>query len=595
MRNPEKGFSIVETLVGIAIFILISVSIYQAYIKVLEAVSVARLKVVATALGNEQFEIIRNLPYSDVGVEGGIPNGKIKASRTVTRSNTIFTVKATVRNIDDVFDGTLGGSPNDLSPADYKLVEVEVSCSACKNFQPLVISGRVAPKNLETASTNGALFVNVIDANGHPVDGADIHIENNAEVPAIVIDDVTNNSGVLQIVDAPPGPEAYEISVSKSGYSSDRTYTTGDIANPNPTKPNATVLQQNVTSITFAIDKTSTLDVSTVTETCVPIEDVSLIMTGAKIIGTSPDIFKYYEYLTTGFGGLLSLSNMEWDSYSIAFNDPIYDLGGSIPLLPVNIAPDSNESIKLVVAPKSSRSFLVTVIDSTTGLPLTDAEVTMNKGTASTTLITNQGFFHQTDWSGGGGQLLFSDETRYFNSDGNIEVSSPAGDLKLQNNFGTYASDAELESSTFSMGAGINFDKILWDPSSQPAEVGTDSVKFQIATNDDAATWDFVGPDGTNATFYTLGDQNINSIHNGTKYFRYKIFLHTDDTSFTPNVSDISFTFTSGCIPPGQVLFKDLDSGTYTLTVSKAGYADFIDSSVDVLSSWDQVDVLMTN
>jgi type II secretory pathway pseudopilin PulG len=592
-QNSQRGFSILETLIGVSVFILMSVSIYQVYMRVLDAVSVARAKVVASALINEQFEIIRNLPYSDVGIEGGIPNGKIKASQTLVRNNTSFVISSTVRNIDDAFDGILDGSPNDLSPADYKFIEVEVTCPLCKNFQPVTITGRVAPKNLETASTNGALFVKVIDANGQPVSGVDIHIENNLEVPAIIIDDTTNINGELQIVDAPPGAEAYEVSVSKLGYSSDKTYPVGYIANPNPTKPHATVLEQQVTQITFAIDKTSTININSVTEACVPIEDVGFSITGSKLIGTSPDILKYNQSFTTGLAGFLSVSDVEWDSYNIIFNDPLYDLAGSIPLLPVNIIPNSTENIKLLAVLKDPNSLLVTVVDAATGLPLTDASVNLDNGAASTTLITNQGFFHQTDWSGGGGQIEFIDKTRYFSSDGNTEKSDPVGDLRLKDNFGIYVSDGEIESSSFVMGTGINFDKILWSPQDQPVEVGPDSIKFQIATNNDNLTWNFLGPDGTNATFYTLGNQSINAIHNGYKYLRYKVFLHTDDTYFTPNLSDVSFTFTSGCIPPGQVLFKNLANDTYTLTVTKTEYQDFIDGAVDVSLPWDQLKVLM--
>ncbi len=593
IQNSQRGFTILETLVGVAIFILISVSIYQVYTKVLDAVSVARAKVVAAALVNEQFEIIRNLPYSDVGIEDGIPNGKIKASQTISRNNLTFTVKSTVRNIDDAFDGILGGDPNDLSPADYKLVEVEVTCPLCNNFQPVIITGRVAPKNLETASTNGALFVNVIDANGQPIDGADVHIENNLEDPPIIINDSTNINGVLQIVDAPPGAEAYEISVSKAGYSSDRTYPVGDVANPNPTKPHATVLEQQVTGISFAIDKTSTMNINTVTEACAPVGNVSLSVSGLKLIGTSPDVLKYSQNFTTDSLGSLLINDVEWDSYNIIFNDLLYDVGGSIPLIPLNIIPDSTEDIKLISVLKNPNSLLVTVVDSTTGLPLTDASVSLDNGTASTTLVTNQGFFHQTDWSGGGGQVEFIDKTRYFSSDGNLEKSSPVGDLKLKNNFGVYAGSGELISSSFVMGSGINLNKILWTPQDQPIKVGPDSIRFQIATNNDNLTWNFLGPDGTNSTFYTLGNQSINSIHNGYKYLRYKVFLSTDDINFTPNLSDVSITFTSGCIPPGQVLFDGLLNDTYTLTVTKTGYQDFFDGAVDISSPWSQLKVLM--
>jgi len=115
------GFTLIESLVGIAVFIIITVSVYQAYAATMNAVRASRLKITATALANEQFEIIRNLPYDDVGVIGGIPNGKIPYIQNLVRDGTGFQTKTAIRNIDDPFDGTIGGLPNDLSPADYRL------------------------------------------------------------------------------------------------------------------------------------------------------------------------------------------------------------------------------------------------------------------------------------------------------------------------------------------------------------------------------------------------------------------------------------------------------------------------------------------
>jgi len=97
-------------------------------------------------------------------------------------------------------------------------------------------------------------------------------------------------------------------------------------------------------------------------------------------------------------------------------------------------------------------------------------------------------------------------------------------------------------------------------------------VRLQIATSDDGAVWDFLGPDGTDDTYYTATNQEINSGHDGDRYLRYKIFLQTADLSKTPTISDIFFTFTSDCVPPGQVFFSDLSAGNYSLTATKTGY-----------------------
>jgi len=63
-ETNQNGFSLIEALVGVAVFVIIAVSVYQAYVMVIDAVRVLRLKTTATALANEQFEIVRNLPMS---------------------------------------------------------------------------------------------------------------------------------------------------------------------------------------------------------------------------------------------------------------------------------------------------------------------------------------------------------------------------------------------------------------------------------------------------------------------------------------------------------------------------------------------------
>jgi prepilin-type N-terminal cleavage/methylation domain-containing protein len=591
-NKTGAGFSLVEIIVSIAIFLIIATSVYQGFTSLLDAVTVARLKISASNLANEQFEIVRNLSYSDVGIFGGLPSGRIAQNQTLTRDNTEFFVKTNIRNIDDPFDGTIGGSPNDTSPADYKLVELEISCPLCRNFAPLIFSTHVAPKNLEGSSANGALFIRVLDANGQPVQGARVYIENNQAVPSFIIDDTTNNDGLLGIIDTPPGAEAYEIIVSKEGYSEERTYATGSLENPNPTKPHATIVAQQVTQISFAIDRVSMVEITSTTETCSTVANIDFNVSGTKLIGQSPDVLKYSESYETNSAGIKNIENLEWDTYNFSLNDASYDLIGAIPLLPLSLGPNTNQNLKFIVGQKNPLSLLVTIKDSSTLLPLSGAEITIEKTGYSNSLTTGRGFLRQTDWSGGAGQDDFIDDLRYFSSDGNLDVDDPAGELRLKKTFETYSSSGNLTSSTFDTGSASNFYQILWKPEDQQPETGSDSVRFQIASNNDKMTWNFLGPDGTSGTFYTLSNTNINSVHNNDRYIRYKIFLRTEDINFTPNVAEISFTFNSLCVPSGQVIFQGLTPGDYTITVSKLGYQIFSDT-VEVTQPWQQKEVIL--
>jgi prepilin-type N-terminal cleavage/methylation domain-containing protein len=593
-KSTKRGFSLAELVIGTAVFLVISVAVYNSYQGVFAVVYASRAKIEAISLINEQLEIVRNLPYADVGIYGGLPSGKLSHTQTLVRSSYSFDVTTTVRNYDDPYDGTLGGTPNDLSPADGKVVEIEVDCAQCRNFSPMVVTTRVSPKNLETASTNGALFVKVLDANGNPLPDAAVHIENDSSSPKIAIDDVTNNSGMLQVVDAPPGANVYEITVTKSGYSTDKTYAaTG--GNPHPAKPHSTVALQQVTQVSFIIDKLSTFNISSVTDSCSPVAGVGFTLSGAKTIGTNPDVLKYSQDLSTDGGGNLAVNDIEWDSYTFAGADAAYDIVGTNPILPVNIAPDSSQNIQLIVAPKDPDTLLVTVRDSATSLPLSGVEVDLTKTGYSSAKYTGEGFVGQTDWSGGAGQATSTSAaatTQYLASDGNIENDDPAGDISLKKIFGSYVSSGDLVSSSFDTGVAANFQQVDWDPEDQPPSAGTPNVRIQIATNNDGATWDFKGPDGTASTYYTTSDKNIAAINSGNRYLRYKAFLDTATTTASPNISDISFTYTSNCTPPGQVSFSGLSSGTYNLHLEKAGYAAQ-DIPVTIGSSWQSVDATL--
>ncbi len=592
LKRGQSGFTLVEVVVGAAIFLLVALGTYQAFLYAMQVAQSSQNKVTAIALLNEQMEIVRNLAFENVGVQGSIPNGSLQHIQTLTRDNIDFTVTTIVRNIDDPFDGEIGSTTNDLSPADYRLAEFTVDCVLCTGFAPLTFTTYVGPRGLETASANGALFVLVFDAFGQPVQGADVHIENNQVIPPIVIDDTTDNEGFLKIIDVPPGVNAYEISVSKPGYSSDQSYTVGDVANPNPLHPHTTVLMQQLTQTSFSIDKTSKIEIKSMTELCTPVGGIDFTITGSKLIGTVPDVTKFSNAYSTDGSGVHKINDVEWDTYSLGFTDLGYNLVGTIPTMPFSINPDAAQDLSLIVTPWDPRVLLVTVKDTATLLPISDVTVRLQDGGYDTTLETGKGYLRQTDWSGGDGQDLYTNATQYFSDDGSIDTLTPAGEIRLMNAFGVYNTSGELISSTFDTGTTSNFHQILWEPQAQPPLVGDPNVRFQVATNNDNATWNFLGPDGTSGTYYDLTNQDIHSGHDGDRYLRYKVFLQTADTAWTPVVSDVAFTFTSSCTPPGQVSFVNLNAGTYTLTVSKTGYQDDV-SQVDVASNSQQVEVLL--
>jgi hypothetical protein len=591
--KKNQGFGLVETVVAVGIFLLVSVSVYGGFVQILKVLSVLKTKNLAANLVNEQIEIIRNLPYQDVGIIGGLPVGKIIRNQTLIKEGITFEVATSIQDIDDPFDGQIGGSPNDLSPADYKLVELTLQCRDCNYPEQIKYYSRVSPQALETEGNNGALFIRVFDSNGNPLTGAEVNVFNDQATSTINIDELTNLNGLFQIVNAPLGINAYKITVTKNGYSTDQTYTIGQVLNPNPDKPDATVVFGQVTQLSFYIDKLSDLAVKTKTATCSNVSGVDFRIFGSKTIGEN--ILKFDENKTTDSGGQRNILGLEWDNYLFDILGGDYDLAGANHLFPLTLNPDSSQNLDLILRPAEPNSLLIQVTDGQTGLPLSEAYVKITSATNnSTTLVTGKGFLGQTDWSGGAGQENFSNTLKYFSQNGNIDDANPIGVLKLAKVGDGYLSSGEIISSVFDIGTTTNFGILTWGNNDQP--VGTEA-KFQIATNEivtSTTTWEFFGPDATGSTYYTNPSETINNVHDGDQYLRYKLFLSTTDSSLTPQISNVAFTYNTECAPPGQVLFQNLNSGNYTLEIVRDNYATYSVQNISATDDWQMYNAIMT-
>jgi prepilin-type N-terminal cleavage/methylation domain-containing protein len=601
-RRFRRGFTLIEAVVGTALFLIVALAVYQVYVGVFNLIYSNQDQILAIDVANEQFEIARNMPYASVGVQGGLPSGVIPEFQTLSRGGVPFNVTTIVRSINIPLGSTGVGSTSSTSPSE-KLIAVTVTCvatSTCsKNFNSLTLTTDIAPANLITDSTDGALSIKAFNANGIPIVGANVIVTNGSTTDPITVNDTTNNSGYLQILGVPPASNVYHIVVTEPGYSTDQNYPASS-TNLHPTVPYATVLSQQITSTSFSIDQTGTLSISTVAPSCALVPNVGFTIVGSKTIG--PGVPKYTATTTTSVGGTDILNNMEWDAYTFGLNSSSYDLEGVNILNPVELNPAGSQNILLTVLPKTPDSLQVTVKDGSTGLPLSNASVTLAQTSPfySNSLTTGQGYFAQTDWSGGSGQSNYINTNQFFSSNGNINISpsSPATGILLAKNGvgGTYAPSGLLQSSTFDTGTSSSFINLVWLPGSQPLAVGTTSVELQLATspfNTSTTTWNFLGPDGTAGTYYTNADASIGNMHNGDRYLRYQVLLNTPSATNTPDVSSVAFTYSTACTPPGQVLFQGLSAGTYTLTTSAVGYVTNV-ANVSIGSSWVSRTVVLT-
>jgi len=120
--SSPRGFTLVEVLVGAAVFLVISTAVYQAYGSLFQLISLNQYKILALNLANEQLEIIRNLSYEDV---------KGVTVQDFVRGGVLFMATTTVQSISEPLEG--------------KLVEVEVDCTECVHFTPIALTTLIAP------------------------------------------------------------------------------------------------------------------------------------------------------------------------------------------------------------------------------------------------------------------------------------------------------------------------------------------------------------------------------------------------------------------------------------------------------------------
>ncbi len=583
--HSKRGTSLIDLLIAIAIIALLFGGVFLVYFSIISAASNVSARTAATEMIQNEIEMVRNLSYASVGTVGGIPSGVIPQSQAVSVGDFSFVLQTTVLNIHDPYDTASGTVPN----ADYKFVTVTVSCPTCVHFLPFGVTTTVAPPNLQAAAENGGVIVvNVIDANGIGVPNAMINVVNASVTPSINLTDTANASGVLELIGVPTSTQGYYISATKAGYSFDQTRKPGSLGGSTVTEPNITVASATVSNVSFSIDRLSQLAVETVTNRCVPVGNEPFSISGSKLIGTNPNVLKFSTSSATNASGTATFPGIEWDTYALTLADAAKNVAGTIPFSPFAMAPSSTAAFEFILQPAANPSLLVNVEDVATGAGIANATATLSNGSGfSQTLVTDHATFSQTDWSGG----------QYASQSGGINASVPGELMLLINASGTYNAGVTqwLISNTFDVGGtSSTFNTISWNPVSQPPSSGSGSLEFHVAANNDNATWNFMGPDGTANTYFSSGTSTLPASLSGDRYFRYEVFMSTQDPNNTPELDDATFGFTANCVPPAQVLFTSLPARNYTLDVQSGNYIEAT-SSVTIGGGLQSSTVLMTH
>ncbi|MCX6762533.1 MAG: carboxypeptidase-like regulatory domain-containing protein [Candidatus Moranbacteria bacterium] len=402
----KNGFSILEVVAAIGIFMVVFVSVYGSFSAGLRSLSQSKHRIAATQLANEKMEIIRNLPYLDVGTQGGAPSGSLPQEETVWRSNQKFKVRTTIRYIDSPLDGQEPNDSNGVS-RDFREARVEVIWGSIQWGKGIILISNIVPDGVENESGGGTLRFNVIDSTGTGVSGADVHITNNATDPNIDIPTQTDSTGSVLLAGMPVGDQTYEFSVSKSGYESVTTLP------PYPTNPSyepvdlhGSVIEGELNSKAIIMDKLGSISLvsKNISDQIVP--NVNFNLRGGRILGQTvvdppavPEtVYKHNIDSETDSGGNYSLDEASPGNYTLLVNEPGLTLVGTeTALLPFSLVPEQDANMTLIMADNNINSLVIKIFNNATGEKINGASVR----------VWDDAGFNQTLVTGAAGQVYF--------------------------------------------------------------------------------------------------------------------------------------------------------------------------------------------
>lgn len=361
----NRGFTLVEVIIAIGIFAVVSLALYIVIALALNVLRDDQSRLDALAIAQQRIEEIRNVSYDDVGTTTGVPTGAFPAEENLIRNNVTFTILTDIRYVDDVFDGQ---APADTVNTDYKQVRVEVTWKGQFLDSPVTLITTIVPQGLEGNVGGGTLWIEVYDSTGEAVPDAQVVVTNDDVLPPISINSFTDENGRYILPGAPIATESYKVTVTKNGFSSTQTYSVDPENNPNPDPEDLTVLESEITTKIMVIDALSsiTLNVTDISGGAA-VTDLPIRIYGEKRIGTNGDgdnIPKYDVEEITSATGAITLSGLEYDTYHFQIQDPSFDFAGSEPHVPLVLAPGTDATVNIHVAPNAEQTLLITVEDS---------------------------------------------------------------------------------------------------------------------------------------------------------------------------------------------------------------------------------------
>ena len=384
----KKGFSIIEALVLIFVFSVVTLSFYSIFSVGSKYIVSSKNRIIAISLANERMELLRNLAYDNVATVGGIPSGSINPDESIAVGNKTFRITTDVHLYDDPTDGVFGGSPDDNVSNDYKLAEVTVYWGEEGDSEKVVFSSRFVPPGVENSVGGGTFSINSIDYAGNPVSNVTVNIYNDQLSPTINYTTHTSSNGNL-LLQGVPGDvnQDYKITMSKSGYETVVTYsplTAGFL----PYDAHSNIIEGALNQKTMIIDLLANLTINSKDAFDEDLPNVGFELLGGRRLddGTvEPGNYTFNQTVDTGSESEFSISDvnagkyaLDVETFSFASGDYVFwkvSLGDDLNANTINLVPGTSIVTDAIFMDRDIDSAYIKIKDSSTDVAIAGATV----------------------------------------------------------------------------------------------------------------------------------------------------------------------------------------------------------------------------
>jgi hypothetical protein len=362
---------LLEVLIGILILAIVAGGVVEGFAAASSQIATSRVSVDASKIASQHLEDINNMPYASVGVVGGNPTGTIPASQTQVVGAVTYTVQTSVKYVDN----PAIGQPHTY--VDYKSVAVVVSPGVL-GAQSVTQTTILAPPNYASITGLATAVVTVVDAvTLQPLSGMTVTISGG---PSATRTDLTSGSGTVVFAGLAPNATStsspqysYVAQVSQAGYATDPSTA------PSVTTQHLTASQ--TWDVTIKVFQPATLGVSLLDSvTGLPITNYSTV----SVTAPAPQSVTDSQSGTSGAYTFTTLQGQviepSLSSFGITASADCYVSQTLNTPVPAGYPSATSQSVTFKLVPQSGGHLNVTVLNASTGQPISGAQVQISGG-----------------------------------------------------------------------------------------------------------------------------------------------------------------------------------------------------------------------